>query len=131
MYFRYSITIPPNTTRELPTRKVMKVGPGILHILEVSFPPGCAALAHVYICHWEQQLWPWNTDETFAWDDYTIRITNINFGITTPPYRFVMYGWNEDMVFPHTIVCRLGIKKPELHRPGSWVGRLLRGETQG
>lgn len=131
MNFRYQITIPTNTPRRAPIQKVMPVGPGILHSLDIAFPPGPAGLAHIYICHWEQQLWPWNADKDYAWDGYTIELRSLNFGITTPPYRFVMYGWNEDQAFPHTIVCRLGIKKPEIHRAGSWISRVLKGETQG
>lgn len=129
MWFRYSLTVPPKTIQPHPVRKTMPVGAGILHTIEVGFPPGCAGLVHVYISHWEQQLWPWNTDEQWAWDNYNIRMTQLNFGITTPPYRFNLVAWSADQVFPHTIVCRLGTKRPELHRPGSWVARLLKGET--
>lgn len=131
MHFRYSLTVYPGDTRTTPRRKPMPVGRGILHTIEVSFPPGCAALVHVSILHWEQQLWPWNTDEQWAWDNYTLRMTQVNFGITTPPYLFHLVAWTEDDTFAHTVVCRLGIRRPEPHRPGSWVGRLLRGEAQG
>ena len=131
MFYRYSLTVPPNTTQASPVRTAMKVGPGILHTMEIGFPPGCAGLVKVYVTHWEQQLWPWNTDEQWAWDDYNIRMTQIQFGITTPPYLFHLCAWSEDDTFPHKVVCRLGIRLPELHRPGSWVARLLRGETQG
>lgn len=131
MYFRYSLTVPPLTSRAHPVRVQMGVGPGILHTIEVGFPPGCAGLVHVYITHWEQQLWPWNTDETWAWDDYNIRMTQLDFGVTTPPYLFHLCAWSEDDSYTHTIACRLGIKLPDPHRPGSWIKRMLTGEAQG
>lgn len=128
MQYRYSLRVPPSTPHAAPVRTVMQVGPGILHTIEVGFPPGCAGLVHVYITHWEQQLWPWNTDETWAWDDYNIRMTQVNFGVTTPPYRFTLCAWSRDDTFAHVVVCRLGIKRPLPTRPGSWLGRLLQGE---
>jgi len=129
MDYRYSLTVPAGTLQSTPARKVMRVGRGILQTIEIGFPPGCAGLVHVYVSHWEQQLWPWNTDEGWAWDDYNIVLRNINFGVSTPPYLFHLCGWSEDDTYSHRICCRLGIRRPELHRPGSWVARLLRGES--
>lgn len=131
MFYRYSLTVPPNTSHSTPARTVMRVGPGILHSMYIAFPPGCAGLVHVFVTHWEQQLWPWNTDEQYAWDDYTVPLTQIGFGVTTPPYIFHLCGWSEDDTYPHTIACRLGIRRPEPHRPGSWLNRLIKGEYQG
>ncbi|MBA7633550.1 hypothetical protein ES703_41118 [subsurface metagenome] len=128
MHYRYSLTVPPNTDQATPVRTVMKVGPGILHSMYIAFPPGCAGLVHIFVTHWEQQLWPWNTDEQYAWDDYTVPLEYLNVGVTTPPYLFHLCGWSQDNTFPHKIVCRLGIKRPLPTRPGSWLGRLLQGE---
>jgi len=120
MYLRYHLTVRSTDTQENPAKTVMQVGPGVLHTMEVSFPPGCAGLVHVFVTHWEQQLWPWNTGDTFAWDDYTIRMTGIEFPITTPPYTFTLYGWSEDDTFEHLIVCRLGIAAPAFVASGGW-----------
>jgi hypothetical protein len=109
----------------------MYLSHGIVHQVEISFPPGCAALVHVAIYRFEHQAWPTNPDGTFAWDDYTVRITNEAFGLITQPYALSLRAWSEDDTFAHTVTCRIGLKLPELHRPGSWVGRLLRGESGG
>lgn len=128
MHYRYSLLVPPDTDPSAPARTPMPVGPGILHSMYIAFPPGCAGLVHVYVTHWEQQLWPWNTDEQYAWDNYTVPLEYLNFGVTTPPYLFYLCGWSEDNTFDHVIVCRLGIKRPLPTRPGSWLSRLLQGE---
>jgi len=120
MYFRYDLQLLPTTTRSNQAKVVMPVGQGILNTLEISFPPGCASLAHVYISHWEQQLWPWNTDGTFAWDNYTVVIREIGYPVLTEPYRFTMYGWNEDDFYPHKIVCRLKVSPLPYGGGGGW-----------
>lgn len=131
MFYRYSLTVPPLQSILTPVSTTMVLSHGIVHQVEVSFPPGCAALVHASIWHLERQVWPTNMGSDFAWDDYTIVMRNETFGLTTHPYELTLRGWSEDDIFPHEIACRIGIRKPEPHRPGSWVARLLRGETQG
>ena len=130
MFYRYSLTVPASTPATAPVILTCALTHGIVHQVEVAFPPGCAALVHVSLWRYEHQVWPTNPDESFAWDNYTIVITNEAFGITEVPYELSLRAWSEDTAYPHTIVCRVGVKLPELHRPGSWVGRLLRGETR-
>lgn len=128
MFYRYSLTVPPSTSQADPVTTTMHLAHGIIHQVEVGFPPGCAGLVHVAVFRFEHQAWPTNPDGEFAWDDYNVVITNEDFGLVTRPYTLSLRAWSEDTSYPHTIACRIGIKKPELHRPGSWVGRLLKGE---
>ena len=130
MFYRFSLTVPASTPQTSPVVKVLALTHGIVHQVEVAFPPGCATLVHVSLWRYEHQVWPTNPGESFAWDDYTIVITNEAFGLISRPYTLSLRAWSEDTAYPHTIVCRVGVKLPELHRPGSWVGRLLRGETR-
>lgn len=128
MFYRYSLTVPASTLVSAPATTIMYLAHGIIHQVEVGFPPGCAALVHVAIFRFEHQAWPTNPDGDFAWDDYNVVIRQENFGLVHRPYTLSLRAWSEDTVYPHTIACRIGIKKPELHRPGSWVARLLKGE---
>ena len=128
MFYRYSLTVPAATPASAPETKTMILTHGIVHHVEVAFPPGCAALVHVAIYRHEHQAWPSNPDESFAWDDYNIVIRNEQFGLIHRPYTLSLRAWSYDHAFPHTIVCRIGIRQPEVHRPGSWVSRLLKGE---
>jgi len=129
MFYRYPLTVPASTPATDPVETTMYLAHGIIHQVEIGFPPGCAALVHVAIFRFEHQAWPTNPDHDFAWDDYNIVIRSEAFGLTTRPYQLTLRAWSEDNTFPHTIVCRIGIKPPELHRPGSWVARLLKGES--
>jgi len=131
MFYRYSLTVPASTSQAAPAILAMHLTHGIIHHLEIGFPPGCAGLVHAAIYRFEHQVWPTNPDNTFAWDDYNVVIRHEAFGLITLPYTLSLRAWSEDNTFPHTIICRLGIRTPEPHRPGSWVARLLRGETQG
>uniref|UniRef100_A0A6H1ZUW1 Uncharacterized protein n=1 Tax=viral metagenome TaxID=1070528 RepID=A0A6H1ZUW1_9ZZZZ len=131
MFYRYSLTVPANTAQSAPVTETMYLAHGIIHQVEVGFPPGCAALVHVAIFRFEHQVWPTNPDGEFAWDDYTVVIREEDFGLVHRPYTLSLRAWSEDDTFPHTISCSIGIKQPELHRPGSWVKKLLQGETQG
>lgn len=128
MFYRHSLTVPASTPATSPVIETMYLTHGIVHQVEIGFPPGCAGLVHVAIFRYEHQAWPTNPDNEFAWDDYNVVITNEAFGLVGHPYTLSLRAWSEDNTFDHTIVCRIGVKRPELHRPGSWVGRLLTGE---
>lgn len=127
MFYRYSLTVPADTPATAPVAETMYLCHGIIHQVEIAFPPGCAALVHVAVYRFEHQAWPTNPDEQFAWDDYNIVIRQESFGLVTQPYTLSLRAWSEDEAYAHTVVCRIGIKVPELHRPGSWVKRLLKG----
>ena len=131
MFYRYSLTVPALTPATALVTTTMRLAHGIIHQVEIGFPPGCAGLVHVGIYRFEHQVWPSNPDHDFAWDNYNIVIRGEAFGLVTRPYQMTLRAWSEDDSYAHTIVCRIGIRSPELHRPGSWVARLLKGETQG
>lgn len=128
MFYRYSLTVPASTAKSNPLQKTIYLTHGIIHQVEIGFPPGCAGLVHTALWRFEHQVWPTNPDETFAWDDYNIVIRNENYGLITRPYSLTLSAWSADTIYPHTIVCRIGVRLPEIHRPGSWVKRLLKGE---
>lgn len=131
MFYRYSLLVPAATPATAPEKKTMYLCHGIIHQVEMAFPPGCAGLVHASIWRFDHQAWPTNPDESFAWDDYNVVITQESLGLTTRPYTMTLRAWSQDDTYEHTVVCRLGIRLPAPHRPGSWVTRLLRGETQG
>lgn len=128
MFYRYSLTVPACTPATAPTSTIMYLAYGIIHHVALSFPPGCASLVHASIWRLEHQLWPTNPDQQFAWDNFTIVNRNESFPLVTRPYRLTLRAWTEDDTFSHKIVCRIGLRLPEPHRPGSWVARLLRGQ---
>lgn len=131
MFYVYTLYVPANTPKTTPVTTTMHLTAGIVHQVELSFPPGCAALAHAAIYHFEHQVWPTNPEEDFAWDDYTITLPRQAHRMSSPPYDLSLRAWSEDDFFPHTITCRLAVKIPEPHRAGSWIAKLIKGESGG
>lgn len=129
MFYRYSLTVPASTAQSAPVETIMRLTYGIVHQVEIGFPPGCAALVHVSIHRYEHQAWPTNPDEQFAWDDYNVRITGEEFPLLAAPFTLYLRAWSEDTSYAHTITARIGLKIPLPQRPGSWIKRLLQGET--
>lgn len=131
MFYRYSLLVPLSTPVTAPVTTTMYLSHGIVHHVEVGFPPGCAGLVHAAVFRFEHQVWPSNPDHDFAWDDYNIVVRNESFGLVSRPYTLTLRAWSEDDSYAHTIVCRIGLRHPHPHRPGGWLERLLRGEGQG
>lgn len=108
MWFDYTITIPPNTPMESPTVVECPIAHGVIHRVEVQFPPGCAGLAHVQICRPIHVIYPTNPSGSFAADGRAISFDDYHL-ILERPYRVWLRGWNFDDTFPHTITVSLGI----------------------
>jgi hypothetical protein len=108
MYYEKSLTIPKNTPSSAPVSAAIPVHPGVLKEVEVIFPPGPAGLAHVIIYYWGHQVFPSNPDSSFAGDDIKIEF-NEEWDLPGVPFEFVVYGWNSDDTYPHTVTVRLGI----------------------
>jgi len=125
MYFDYAITVPAGTALTDPLITRLELTYGIITDLDIAFPPGCAALVHVAIYRFNHQLWPSNPEASFAWDNFTIRITGESYPLTTPPFHLAAHTWSLDNAFDHTITLRVGIHPPEPHRAGTWIKRLF------
>ena len=108
MIYEKRITIPKNTPAYAPALTTIPIHPGVLQQVQVYFPPGCCALAHVVIKYWERQLFPTNPDSDFTGDDTLIEFSE-DLEIVDPPYEFVVLGWNEDDTYSHTIIVRMQI----------------------
>lgn len=128
MFYRYSLTVPANTAEDSPVSQEMTLTHGIVHSVDVSFPPGCAALVHVSIWRYEHQVWPTNPDADWAWDDYTVEIRGEAFELLDRPYALSLRAWSEDDTFAHTIVCRIGVRGVRASRTSRWLRKIVHGE---
>ena len=129
MFYSYTLTVPAGTPVTAPVIVLMPLDYGMVHQIEVGFPPGCAGLVHVAIWHCEHQAFPSNPDGDFAWDDYNIIIRNEAYPIDVKPYLFTLRGWAPSAALAHTVTCRIGLRLPDLNRPGSWLSRILKGDV--
>ena len=125
MFYDFAIAIEANTSEAKAVEKELDLTYGIVHRIEIGFPPGCHGLAHCRIFHRRTQKWPTNTDGSFAYDDYTIPIDE-HFDLTEPPHTLTAICWNDDDTYPHTITIRVGILPPETLAPLVGIGGMLK-----
>lgn len=108
MFYEFRLTIPANTSRAEPAEDVVEVSPGRVVAVEIQFPPGCAALAHVAVLQELHQLWPTNPDGDIAADGASISFQEDHL-LDQPPFQLTLRGWNEDDTYPHTITFRFNV----------------------
>jgi hypothetical protein len=125
MYYDYAIKITHGTTEAAPLTQELHVTQGIIHRVEVSFPYGCAGLAHCQIRHREQTFLPTNPEGSFAADGYVIPIDEY-FALTVEPYTLKAVLWNLDDTYDHTITIRVGILAQDVISPFFGLGNMLR-----
>ncbi len=108
MIYSYAFAIPANTPQGSPETYDLKLTHGIIHRVEVEFPPGCAGLAHLVVERYGSQLWPTNPDGDLASDDYAIAWDE-DYELTEAPYSVKLRGWNDDDTYAHTITLRVAL----------------------
>ena len=117
MFYAYELAIPANTLQGLPTAQEVKVAPGIVTRVIVTFPPGCAKLAHLKIWRSYHQVWPTNEDGDFTADGETFDYAE-QYDVSDEPLVFKLIGWNEDDTYDHTIGIKMLIEaKPTVAAP--------------
>lgn len=108
MFYDFSFTIPVNKAKASPHTEAVKLCHGIIHRVEIGFPPGCAGLVNCVIKEGLHQHWPTNPEGSFKADGYTIGF-NEHLEFTREPYILTLVGWSPGTTYPHTIEVRIGI----------------------
>jgi len=108
MFYRFTLVVPANTPEDDPVRLDVKLTHGIIHRVEIGFPPGLAGLVHVAIFEREHQLWPTNPGEWFAWDNYNVAFDE-EYYMLEAPYELSIRGWSEDDTYDQPVVVRIGL----------------------
>lgn len=130
MIYVKRITTQPNVTALDPTVTVVEVDPGIIHLLEISFPPGAAGLLHLTINRELHQVWPSNPDADFAWDSIDSSWPEW-YSIEAEPLRLLLRTWNDDDTYAHDVVVRFALlPRDVLERPSPEAGILTRLERR-
>lgn len=109
----------------------MIVAPGVIHLLEIQFPPGPQAYLHLTINHGLSQLWPSNPEEDFASDSVTIR-TREFYELPSKETELKFHTWNLDDTYEHSVIIRIGILPKAVIAPYllTWRDKLI-GFTLG
>ncbi len=116
MIFKYEISTPANTSEANAMSTPMQVSKGIIHKLDVVFPPGCQRLLHVRINRALHQVFPLNPEASFASDAETISFREY-VALNAEPYELQTITWNDDETYDHTIIVRLGILRKQIIAP--------------
>ena len=122
MIYTKPITIDANTSESSPREDFINISTGVIHKVEVLFPPGCAGLVGVRIHQGGHQIYPTDTEafisdaETISFNDYHI----VQRGYTS--LRILSY--NTDTLYAHTIYLRFGVLKEWQINPQQALNRV-------
>lgn len=116
MFYDYTLTVPANTAKTAPVRTTMKLTAGVIHRVEIQFPPGCLASTHIYIMQGGHRLWPTNPDGDFASDSQTIQIDE-HYELKEGEVDLTLYGWSDAEDYEHEVSVRIGILPVEQVSP--------------
>ncbi len=106
MYYFKPCTVSKDTAVDDPLQFILPIAQGIIESIDIEFPAGCCGLVGIRVINEDWQLVPWNTDQWLSSDDGTFTLP-LNYSVDQPPYRLVIYAYNLDDVYSHTI--RIGV----------------------
>ena len=112
MYYEYAFEIPVSTSPTSPACSEIRVVKGVLETCSVEFPWGCAGLVGVKVYHGEQQVIPTNPDGWLRSDNFVVR-SEPKFPLAEEPYSLVIYGYNLDTWYDHTVILRAEVFQEE------------------
>jgi len=124
MIFEYDLTIAAAQTQRVPATQELQLARGIIHKVELIFPPGCHHKVFVVIRRGLNQVFPTNPDGQFKGDTHPVSYP-VWYPMETGPYRLKAYGWAPDTTYPHTVIIRLGILPREILQPPSETAGIL------
>uniref|UniRef100_A0A6H1ZPF4 Uncharacterized protein n=1 Tax=viral metagenome TaxID=1070528 RepID=A0A6H1ZPF4_9ZZZZ len=109
MFYKYELIIPASTPKITPEELEIKLPFGVIHHVEIYFPPGCEGEAKAQIIHNEFQLFPSNPGKWFAGDEFPIKF-NEDYRLPENFNLLRLKGYNDDTVNSHTVTFRIGVK---------------------
>lgn len=102
MYYHFGISVPANTLKSVPLVTRLPLDQGMVSIVEINFPPGCAGLVSAVLMYGSIQVIPWNADGALYGDNRTFRL-DVNLEVKNPPYEFQVKLWSDDDTYAHTV----------------------------
>jgi len=108
MFYVKAIETAADTARADSIETDRRVWAGVIHHVEIHFPPGCAGLLHVEIWHGGHQIYPSEELQDFAGDDETVIFDDF-YELVPGDNLIRIKTWNEDDTFAHTCRVRIGV----------------------
>lgn len=113
MLYQVSLTIPANTPETEPVSERLTLTLGVSTRREVEFPDGCCGLVGAAVHHLGVQIVPWSHG-IWVQSSGNVVVDDSPYPLTTPPYFFTLFAYNEDTVNEHTITLRIIMREGEV-----------------
>jgi len=109
VFYVFPLTIPANTPETAKLKTILPLTAGTVKRVQIEFPAGHVGLTHLHVNRGLNQVWPTNPDASFKSSNETIPWEE-EYELSTPPYQFEAYTWNDDDTYEHTITVRLQLE---------------------
>lgn len=97
---------PQNTLSSAPIITTLPIVAGKITRVQIFFPPGVNALAHLKLLWGLYQIFPSNEQGDFAGGDVLLEWDE-DIDILVEPLQLTIVTWNEDDTYPHTITVQV------------------------
>lgn len=111
MLFTFEITIPASTPLNAPKIVVFPLTKGLIHQLDVYFPPGNAAEAYITINRGVHQIFPTNPDGYLKGNDVLLSGDVFHY-LGEAPYEVELRGYSPNATYDHTVYVSIWVKHP-------------------
>jgi hypothetical protein len=108
LIYQHEIVSPANTPATDPSQGEIHVINGVITKFNLMFPPGSAGLLKVQVFWREFQVWPTTPGQYFYGDNYVFDFPE-NFPVSEQPFVLRIEAYNEDELYSHSAILRLGM----------------------
>lgn len=120
--YSLDITTDANTAEASKKLTQMKVNDGVIHKIDIVFPPGCAGLVKMQMLDGGHQFVSSTEGQYLSGDSETINIPEF-YEIEGGTRNITIKTWNLDDTYPHTIQVRIYILPKNVLLPvGAYEG---------
>ena len=106
MIFNFAIPTPANTPATAPLVTPLQLAAGKISRVEVQYPLGVSALAHLTLSLGLWQIFPTNQSGSFATSNETLGWDE-DYDLDQPPWQLTATTWNLDPNWQHTLTVRI------------------------
>lgn len=110
MIYRFEISTKGEGKYTITNKKktVLRLCRGVIHQIDIRFPPGPQGYLKLHINRAAHQVWPSPSGQYFATDNEPISFRE-HYELVFAPLQLEAWTWNDDDTYEHLVIIRLGI----------------------
>lgn len=108
MIYRFGITTLHKTDGPVWKKTVLRLSRGVIHQIDIRFPPGPQGFLKLHINRAAHQIWPSTSGQDFSTDNELITFRE-HYELISAPLQFEAWTWNDDDTHDHLVIIRIGI----------------------